>query len=53
MNAEAEQLVASSKWVSFVDHVRNNRVEYLLAMGLAHLLGLTSKAYGHVSGVCI
>jgi hypothetical protein len=53
MNPEVETVVATGKFVSIMDHVRNNRIEYLLAIGLAHLLGLTSKAYGHVSGVCI
>jgi hypothetical protein len=53
MSTQAEQIVASSKWISFVNHVKENRIEYLLAMGLAHLLGLTSKAYSEVQGVCI
>jgi hypothetical protein len=53
MNPEVETAVQVGKFASLMDHVRNNRIEYLLAIGLAHLLGLTSKAYGHVSGVCI
>ena len=53
MSTQTEQIVASSKWISFVNHVKENRIEYLLAMGLAHLLGLTSKAYSEVQGVCL
>ena len=53
MNPEVETAIQTGKLISILDHVRNNRIEYLLAIGLAHLLGLTSKAYGHVSGVCI
>lgn len=53
MNSEIESAIAVSKWATFVDHVKNNRIEYLLVMGIAHLLGLTSTAYSQVSGVCI
>jgi len=53
MNTEIESAIAVSKWATFVDHVKNNRIEYLLVMGIAHLLGLTSTAYSQVSGVCI
>jgi hypothetical protein len=53
MNPDVETAVQAGKWLSMVDHIRNNRIEYLLVIGLAHLMGLTSKAYSHVSGVCI
>jgi hypothetical protein len=53
VSAQAETVVAASKWISFVSHLKENRIEYLLVMGLAHLLGLTSKAYGHVEGMCV
>ena len=52
MNTEIETTIAVSKWATFVDHVKNNRIEYLLVMGIAHLLGLTGKAYTQLSGVC-
>lgn len=38
---------------SVVNHLKNNRIEYLLAVGIAHLLGLTGTAYGYVNGVCL
>lgn len=49
---QVDQVIAATKWASFVDHVRNNRIEYLLCMGILHLVGITNKAYSHVSGVC-
>ena len=49
----AETVLKVSKWTTFVDHVRNNRVEYLLTLGILHIVGLTNKAYSHVSGVCL
>ena len=48
-----ETVVTVSKWASFVDHVRNNRIEYLLCMGILHIVGITNKAYSQVSGVCM
>jgi len=49
----ATDVIAVSKWATFVDHVRNNRIEYLLCMGILHIVGITNKAYSQVSGVCI
>lgn len=49
----AETVVEAGKWASFVDHVKNNRIEYLLLLGLMHIIGATQKAYDQVSGVCI
>ena len=38
---------------SILTHVKNNRIEYLLLLGLMHIIGATQKAYDQVSGVCI
>jgi len=35
-----------------LSHVKENRIEYLLCIGLLHLLGVTDRVFGHVSGVC-
>ncbi len=51
--SNVETAVTVGKWAALLNHVRNNRIEYLLAVGLLHLLGVTNKAYSHVSGVCI
>ena len=53
MNSEVETAVAVTKWASLVDHLRNNRIEYLLLVGILHLVGITNKAYAQVSGVCL
>lgn len=49
----AETVVEVSRWASFVDHVKNNRIEYILMLGILHLVGITQKAYSQVSGVCL
>ena len=53
MNSKIETAVAVTKWASLVDHLRNNRIEYLLLVGILHLVGITNKAYAQVSGVCL
>jgi len=54
MNGETvETVVTAGKWASIMDHVRNNRLEYLMVVGLLHIVGLTNKAYTQVSGVCL
>jgi hypothetical protein len=49
----AETVMNVSKWATAVEHLRNNRIEYLLLMGILHIVGLTNKAYDQVSGVCL
>jgi hypothetical protein len=53
MNTEIETAITVSKWASMMDHLKNNRIEYLLCVGILHIVGFTNKAYDHVSGVCI
>ena len=50
---EAETAMNTAKWASFVNHVKNNRIEYLLMVGILHLVGATNKAYAQVQGVCL
>jgi hypothetical protein len=45
--------VAVTKWASVMNHCRNNRIEYLLAVGILHIVGITNKVHEQVSGVCI
>lgn len=49
----AETVMNVSKWATFVDHVKNNRIEYLLLMGIMHIAGITQMAYSQASGVCL
>ncbi len=53
MQGKIDTAIAVSKWATFVDHIKSNRIEYLLVIGILHILGLTDKAYSHVSGVCL
>jgi hypothetical protein len=53
MSSEIETAITVSKWASCLNHIKNNRIEYLLMVGILHLVGITNKAYSHVSGVCL
>ncbi len=53
MNAAAETIVPVSKMAMVLDHLKNNRIEYLVVLLFSHVLGLTSKAMDHASGVCV
>lgn len=37
---------------SIVSHLKNNRIEYLLLVGICHMLGLTDRLWTSASGVC-
>ncbi len=37
---------------SILTHVKNNRIEYLLLVGLLHLLGISDRVFTHASGIC-
>ncbi len=53
MNNKVETVLQVSKWAAITDHVKNNRIEYLVLFAILHLLGATDKVYSQVSGVCI
>jgi len=38
---------------SVLNHLRNNRMEYLILTVLMHLLGATNYAFDKASGVCV
>jgi len=40
------------KVATAIDHVKNNRIEYLVLLVLSHMLGLTSVFIDKASGVC-
>jgi len=44
--------VSSAKIVLFLDHIKNNRIEYLLLVALGHLVGATAFLSEKASGVC-
>jgi hypothetical protein len=37
---------------SVLSHIKNNRIEYLLALGLLHLLGISDRALAYGTGLC-
>ncbi len=52
MIPETETIVTSTKVVTALDHLRNNRIEYLLVLILSHFLGVTDLLINKTSGVC-
>ena len=40
------------KLVTVMDHLRNNRIEYLVLLVFSHMLGITDLAISRASGVC-
>lgn len=51
MNA-ADTIVTTSKAVIVMDHIKNNRIEYLGLLILSHLLGWLDIATSRLQGVC-
>ena len=50
--AVAETVKEAVTTASVLNHLRNNRIEYLLAIGLLHLLGVSDRLLAQVQGVC-
>ena len=48
-----QEAISGAKWASLISHIKNNRIEYLVLLGLLHLFGVTTRVYGEVQGVCI
>lgn len=48
----AQAAITASKAVVVMDHIKNNRIEYLVLAVLAHMIGWTSEAQTYVSGMC-
>jgi len=49
---EVETVKSAVTTASIVSHVKNNRVEYLIGIGLLHLLGVSDRLLAQLSGVC-
>ena len=54
METEAATTVVTeaASAASIMNHVRKNRIEYLLALGLLHLLGVSDRLLSTINGVC-
>jgi len=47
-----EAAIATTKGAIAMNHLKNNRLEYLVLMVFSHLLGLTDFLMSKTSGVC-
>lgn len=47
-----ETAVNVSKVLIVLDHLKNNRIEYLLLIGLGHLVGATAYVSERAAGIC-
>ena len=52
MTSPTEAAITASKVVVILDHIKNNRIEYLLLVALGHLVGATAFLSEKASGVC-
>lgn len=50
MNTEAAEM---TKMAMYLNHLKNNRIEYLVLGLIAHSLGLFDKLLENTSGVCL
>ena len=46
------EAVTTAKWASILNHVKANRIEYLICVAILHIVGATNKIYSQVEGVC-
>lgn len=44
--------VKVARVAAVMNHVKNNRIEYLVMLVFSHMLGLTDLAISKASGVC-
>ena len=49
---EIETVKEAVTAASLLNHLKNNRIEYMLAVGILHLLGVSDRLLAQVSGVC-
>lgn len=49
---ETEAVREAVTSASVLNHVKNNRIEYLLGLGLLHLLGVSDRLLAQLNGVC-
>jgi len=49
---ETETVVTVAKTATAINHLKENRIEYLLLLGLLHLLDFTSIVLDKAQGVC-
>jgi hypothetical protein len=50
--AAASAAVTTAKIVVVLDHLKNNRIEYLILVAIGHLVGATAFLTEKAAGVC-
>lgn len=50
--AAATAVVTTAKIVVVLDHLKNNRIEYLILVAIGHLVGATAFLTEKAAGVC-
>jgi len=50
--APVEAAAKVVKVATAIDHIKNNRIEYLILLVITHMLGLTAVVIEKASGVC-
>lgn len=48
----ADAAITASKIVVVLDHIKNNRIEYLVLVAIGHLIGATTYLTEKAAGVC-
>ena len=48
----ADATTSALRWGLLLKHLRENNVSYLLAIGIAHMLGLLEPVVEYGSGIC-
>jgi len=48
----ANDAIAVSKLAIALDHIRNNRIEYLVLLLLSHMVGVTTVVFEKAQGMC-
>jgi len=49
---DVETVVQTTKMATVMDHIKNNRIEYLVLVLFSHVLGVTARATEYATGVC-
>jgi hypothetical protein len=50
--ATVETVKEAASAASVLNHIRSNKVEYLLGMVLLHLIGVSDRLLAQLNGVC-
>jgi len=49
---QTDTVVKGAKAATALNHLKNNRIEYLVLLVFSHMLGLTDVLLSRASGVC-